>query len=359
MDSILTSHYTIHFDKNKYDALNQFIKTFKPSKVVIITDTNTVAHCQDYFVSKLKIDCQIEYKSILAGEAHKNIDTCQDVWRFFSEKTLDRKSLIINLGGGVVTDLGGFVASTYLRGLAYINIPTTLLSMVDASIGGKTGVDLDMLKNQIGLIVNPKMVLIDTYYLDTLPEEEFNSGVAEILKHGLINSESYWDLVSSVKITKNSLLNDIIYKSILIKKEIVENDPSEQHLRKTLNFGHTLGHAIESYSHIKKGFKPLLHGEAVAIGLLLACHISNSLMDFPIEKLEKLARLYNLYFSKISFKKIDIDEILKLLKFDKKNTHAQVNFVLLEDIGAYAIKSDISNEMIYNAFNFYLELELT
>ncbi|MEX0996026.1 MAG: 3-dehydroquinate synthase [Flavobacteriaceae bacterium] len=356
MNSIVTKEYSIHLDLNKYKSLNQYIESLSPSKIVILTDSNTHRFCLDYFISKLEVKCSIEFKSIPAGERFKNIETCKEVWHFFSEITLDRKALIINLGGGVVTDLGGFVASTYLRGLAYINIPTTLLSMVDASIGGKTGIDLDLLKNQIGLIINPKAVIIDTHYLKTLPPEEFNSGVAEILKHGFIHSESYWNIVSNTKIALDDSLNAIIYESILIKKEIVEKDPTEQNLRKTLNFGHTLGHALETYSHLKKGFQPLLHGEAVGIGLILACHISSSIMGFPKDKLEKLVQLYSHYFTKISLEKTQIDEILNLLKFDKKNTHGQVNFVLLKDIGSYSIKGDISKELIYNAFDFYLEL---
>lgn len=356
MISIDTNQYSIHFNEYKYKALNELVESLSPSKIVILTDSNSEKYCLDYFVSKLESKSPLFFKSIPAGESFKNIETCVDVWSFFSENTLDRKSLIINLGGGVVTDLGGFVASTYLRGLAYVNIPTTLLSMVDASIGGKTGIDFNLLKNQIGLIVNPKAVVIDTHYLKTLPQEEFNSGVAEILKHGLIYSESYWTLVSKSKIVLDDSLNAIIYDSILIKKEIVEKDPTEQNLRKTLNFGHTLGHAIETYSHLKKGIQPLLHGEAVGIGLILACHISYSIMGFPKHKLEKLVQLYHTYFAKISLGETEIDEILNLLKFDKKNTHGQVNFVLLKDIGSYSIKGDVSKELIYNAFDFYLEL---
>lgn len=356
MNSIVTNEYSIHLDANKYRSLNQHIESLSPSKIVVVTDSNTNRYCQDYFMSKLVVKCSVEYISIQSGERFKNIETCKELWQFFSDVALDRKALILNLGGGVVTDIGGFVASTYLRGLAYINIPTTLLSMVDASIGGKTGIDLGMLKNQIGLIVNPKAVIIDTHFLNTLPIEEFNSGVAEILKHGLIHSESYWDLVSNTKIALNEILNAVIYESIMIKKEIVEKDPKEQNLRKTLNFGHTLGHAIETFSHLKKDFKPLLHGESVAIGLILACYISHIVLGFPKEKLAKLLRLYKSYFSIISFKKTDIDEILYLLKYDKKNTNGTINFVLLENIGAYQIKGDISNELIYSAFNFYLEL---
>ncbi len=355
MDSIATNEYTIHFDDNKYEALNQHIKSFVPSKIVILSDTNTHLFCLDYFISKLKLDCPLELKSIPAGEEFKNIETCTTLWKFFSEITLDRKALIINLGGGVITDLGGFVASTYLRGLSYINIPTTLLSMVDASVGGKTGIDLDLLKNQIGLIVNPKMVVIDPHYLSTLPQNEFNSGVAEILKHGLIHSEKYWNTVTKNTIKNDSLLTNIIHKSVLIKKEIVENDPTEQNLRKILNFGHTLGHAIESYSHIKQGVKPLLHGEAVAIGLILACYISHSVLGFPKEKLDSVVQVYDSYYTKVTFDNTAIEEIIELLKYDKKNTTGQVNFVLLQDIGHYKMDNTISKYLIYQAFEYYLD----
>lgn len=357
MNSIVTAEYAIHFDINKYNALNEYINLLSPSKVVVLTDTHTREYCQDYFISKVNLKCAVAYKSIQAGEQFKNIETCKELWSYFSEINLDRKALVINLGGGVLTDLGGFVASTYLRGLAYINIPTTLLSMVDASIGGKTGIDLDMLKNQIGLVANPKMVLIDTHFLNTLPEEEFNSGVAEILKHGLIHSEAYWNLVSETKMINNTALNEIIYKSILIKKEVVEKDPKEENVRKTLNFGHTLGHAIETYSHLKKDFNTLLHGEAVAIGLILACYISNKILGFPQEKLEILSKLYAEYYTKISFNKIDIEAVLKLLLFDKKNLHGQVNFVLLKDIGVHRIENNVSNELIFKAFDFYLAIK--
>jgi 3-dehydroquinate synthase len=355
MDSITTNEYSIHFDENKYESLNQYLKSFSPSKIVILTDTNTHQFCLDYFVSKLKLDCPLELKSISAGEEFKNIETCTTLWKFFSEITLDRKALIINLGGGVLSDLGGFVASTYLRGLSYINIPTTLLSMVDASVGGKTGIDLDLLKNQIGLIVNPKMVIIDTHYLNTLPLKEFNSGVAEILKHGLIHSEDYWYIVTKNTIKNDSLLGSIIHKSILIKKDIVEIDPTEQNLRKTLNFGHTLGHAIESYSHLKKDFKPLLHGEALAIGLILACYISHSTLGFPEENLNLLVRVYDSYYSKVTFDKAAIEEVINLLKYDKKNTGGEVNFVLLQDIGYFKMDITITENLIYKAFDYYLD----
>lgn len=357
MDSIKTNEYSIHLGENRYRALNQHIKSINPSKIVILTDTNTQQFCLEYFNLKLKVDCPIENISFPAGETFKNIATCSSIWKSFSEMTLDRKSLIINLGGGVVTDLGGFVASTYLRGLSYINIPTTLLSMVDASVGGKTGIDLDLLKNQIGLIVNPELVIIDTHFLKTLPVNEFNSGVAEIIKHGLIHSEEYWKIVTESKIINDASLIKTIRESILIKKEVVENDPKEQNQRKTLNFGHTLGHAIESHSHLKQDLKPLLHGEAVAIGLLLACYISNVELGFPKEKLRTLARIYSIYFKKTFFNEVEIETIIDLLKYDKKNLKGEANFVLLQDIGHYEIDKKVTKKLIYKAFEYYSGLE--
>src|SRR5690606_29396368 len=208
------------------------------------------------------LDFEFEILEIDAGETHKNIDTCMGVWEALSELEADRKSLLINLGGGVVTDLGGFVACTFKRGIDYVNIPTSLLSMVDASIGGKTGVDLGLLKNQIGVISNPELVLIDVTFLETLPTNQLRSGFAEMLKHGLIQDINYWNQLIALSELYTDDLEQLIYESVIIKKQVVEQDPNEDGLRKTLNFGHTLGHAIESYSLDDKDLKPLLHGEA-------------------------------------------------------------------------------------------------
>ena len=223
------------------------------------------------------------------GEEHNTIDICTGVWEALSEYNAVRKSLMIILGGGVVTDLGGFVASTYMRGIDYINVPTSLLAMVDASVGGKTGVDLGSLKNQIGVISEGSMVLIDTSFLDTLPQNHMISGYAEMIKHGLITDKNYWDTLTQLEKLDISDLDQLIYDSVVIKNNIVSEDPTEKGLRKILNFGHTLGHAIESYFLQNADKSPLLHGEAIAIGMILESYISHKQLGLSNEDLTEIS----------------------------------------------------------------------
>ena len=236
MNDLTASLNPVLYAEKGYEELNGFLDTEKPSKIFILVDSNTHSYCLSKFLQKIDTDIITEVIEIEAGEENKNLQTCEGVWNALSELEADRKSLMINLGGGVVTDLGGFVASTFKRGIRFINIPTTLLSMVDASVGGKTGVDLGNLKNQIGVIIQPEMVLIDSAYLETLSPQEMRSGLAEILKHGLIASEDYWNKVTNLAELDLSDLDDIIKKSVDIKAEIVTKDPFEKNIRKTLNY---------------------------------------------------------------------------------------------------------------------------
>lgn len=274
MQSISASTYSIYFNENGYHNLNEFVSKNNYSSIFIIVDTLSNEFCLDYFIPFLATDLKIEIIEFENGETNKNIQTCLEIWTVLTEYGADRKSLILNLGGGVVTDLGGFVASTYKRGVDFINIPTTLLAMVDASIGGKNGIDLGNLKNQIGVINNPKMVLIDTNFLETMPNNEMKSGLSEMIKHGLIADKEYFEKFLDLSSLDNSVLDDLIYESIVIKNNIVMQDPTENGIRKALNFGHTLGHAIESYFLENEKKKPLLHGEAIAIGMILESYIS-------------------------------------------------------------------------------------
>jgi len=219
MKSITAKGYKVEFTKKQYIILNDFVEWQQYSSVFVLADTNTEEHCLPLFLSKLSTEATIEIISIEAGEENKNIETCSGVWNVLSELGADRKSLLINLGGGVVTDLGGFVASTFKRGIDFINIPTTLLSMVDASVGGKTGVDLGALKNQVGVIVNPKMVLVDPQYLKTLSSEEYRSGYAEMLKHGLIQDQDYWNHLKDYKKISSEDIQELIFHSVGIKKD--------------------------------------------------------------------------------------------------------------------------------------------
>lgn len=353
MNDLTASLNPVLYAENAYVKLHEFLAENNPSKIFILVDGNTHENCLAKFMQRLENSRETEVIEIEAGEEFKNLQTCEGVWNALSELEADRKSLMINLGGGVVTDLGGFVASAFKRGIQFINIPTTLLAMVDASVGGKTGVDLGNLKNQIGVINQPEMVLIDTQFLSTLPQEEMRSGLAEILKHGLIASEQYWEKVSKLEDLDLSDLEDIIKESVNIKKDIVTKDPFEKNLRKTLNFGHTLGHAIESYCLTHPEKKRLLHGEAIAAGMILETFISTELYDFPKEKFENISKIIKSIYGQESFSEKDIAQIKELMKFDKKNERGNINFVLLQDIGKPVIDIVVPDELIERAFDDY------
>lgn len=353
MKSILTNNYAIHFNSACYKRLNSFIADSNFSKIFVLVDSNTHKYCLPYFLSNITASANFEIIEIESGEIHKTIDTCVGVWNALSELDADRKSLIINVGGGVVTDLGGFVASTFRRGIKYINVPTTLLAMVDASVGGKTGVDLGTLKNQIGVVNFSEMVLVDSHFLDSLPQNEMRSGLAEMLKHGLIHSETYWNDLNNLDTLTLDDLEKLIHESIVIKNNIVSIDPNENGLRKTLNYGHTLGHAIESFCLENESKTTLLHGEAIVIGMILATYLSYELVGFPENKLHDIKNALVKLYGKTNFNTDEITAIIELMKFDKKNSHGNINFVLLEDIGKAKIDQIVSNELIHKAFNYY------
>ncbi|MUP45794.1 3-dehydroquinate synthase [Gramella sp. BOM4] len=342
------------YAEEAYSSLCDYLEQSKPSKVFILVDSNTHNHCLSGFLAKIEKEIETEVIEIEAGEEFKNLETCEGVWNVLSELGADRKSLLINLGGGVVTDLGGFVASAFKRGIKFINVPTTLLAMVDASVGGKTGVDLGNLKNQIGVINQPEMVLIDIEFLASLPQEEMRSGLAEILKHGLIASQTYWKKISDLSALDLTHLEEIVKESVEIKKKVVLEDPFEEGLRKTLNYGHTLGHAIESYCLTHPEKKKLLHGEAIAAGMILETYLSAEIRNFPKKDLNEITQLIIDIYGTEQFTKDDIEKIKELMKFDKKNERGQINFVLLEEIGKPVIDVVVPNKMIDRAFDYYL-----
>ncbi len=343
----------VYYNENAWKVFNEFLNAQKGCSLFVITDQNTHNLCFSYFEKKYNSTHKLENITIPAGEEHKNIATCLTIWNILSEKGADRNSIIINLGGGVITDLGGFVASTFKRGLQFINIPTSLLAMVDASVGGKNGVDLGSIKNQIGVINLPELVMLDTNFLQTLPQEHLRSGLAEMLKHGLIHNNAYWERVKNVTAYNTAEFEKLIWDSVEIKKDIVTKDPFEKNLRKTLNYGHTLGHAIESYCLENNDKKTLLHGEAVAIGIVLATYISKELFGFPENTLKDVTQTIFKHFPKRSFDQNDIEEVIKLLVFDKKNKNGKVLFVLLEDIGVCKTDCTVSNDLIFSSFEYY------
>ena len=353
-DSIQAQHYQVYFNDEGFDFLNRFVAEQHPSKIFLLADKHTNECCTPIVLSLLATDIPLEIIEIEAGETHKHIDTCTQVWYALSELGADRKSLLINIGGGGVTDLGGFVASTYMRGIPFINIPTSLLAMVDASVGGKTGVDLGALKNLVGVINNPKGVVIYPDFLATLPTEELRSGMAEMFKHGLISDEAYWHKMCNLSELTEAHLGSLIYESVVIKNEVVTQDPTEKGLRKTLNYGHTLGHAIESYCLQNPNRERLLHGEAIAIGMVLATYLSVKELGFSMEKCNEVKAVLGEYFRKKEFMYEEITDICQLMRFDKKNVGGNVHFVLLEAIGKPKIDCIVPYEEIYKAFEYYL-----
>jgi 3-dehydroquinate synthase len=350
MKSIQAATYPVHFQEKAYQELNTLIAKNEYSTLFILVDENTFEHCYPKFIPKLETNKRIEVIEIEAGEINKNIETCVGVWNAITELGADRKSLVITLGGGVLTDLGGFVASTFKRGIDFVNIPTTLLSMVDASVGGKTGVDLGVLKNQIGLFSNPEMVLVDTDYLTTVTAREIKSGMAEIIKYGLTYDIK---LFNQIKEHKELNVNELIFRSIEIKNEVVLQDPKENSLRKILNFGHTIGHAIESFYLESDDKKNLTHGEAIAIGMVCESYISSKLLSFPKQKLSEVKETVLAIYDKTNLLKVDFSSIIDLLKHDKKNINGQVNFVLLNDYENHKLDCKVSEELIIESLEFY------
>ena len=353
MQTIQATNYSVFFNETGYKKLASYLIPENYSKIFILVDENTSQYCLPNFLNNLAIEIEIEIIELEVGEIHKNIATCTEVWTALSDLGADRKSVLINLGGGVISDLGGFVACTFKRGIDFINIPTTLLSMVDASIGGKNGVDLGSLKNQIGIIREPKAVIVDTHFLSTLPQNEMRSGLAEMLKHGLIFDKMYWDTFKKLKDLHTEDLNQLIHQSIQIKNSIVCEDLTENGIRKALNFGHTLGHAIESYFLENDSKTSLLHGEAIAVGMILESFISKEKGLLTTDEYQEIKYIINDIFERVTFDQNDIEKIIELLIFDKKNEFGKVQFALLDGIGKIKINQESDNKLIYKAFEDY------
>ena len=342
------------YNKNGIEAIQNFITQKKPSQIFILTDENTQKLCLPLI--KNKFPFKFTNVNIHNGDEHKNIETLIHIWEKLMQSGADRKSLIMNLGGGVITDIGGFAAVTFKRGIDFIHIPTSLLGMVDASIGGKNGINFMQAKNQIGTIIPPELVWINTDFLSTLPTMEMDSGFAEMLKHGLIADEAYWHELNdyhpfSTKPDFSKKL-ELIKKSVQIKDKVISSDPMEKGLRKILNFGHTLGHAIESYLNYEKNIS-ISHGKSVAIGMILASYISNRLLDFPPKKLEDIKQKISNIYPPVPFSLVDIERIIDLLKYDKKNEKGVVQFVLLKDIGVPVWNKKVPDKLMYQAFEYY------
>ncbi|MFQ5448058.1 MAG: 3-dehydroquinate synthase, partial [Saprospiraceae bacterium] len=301
-------------DAYSAEALNQLVRTGCYTKVALLTDHNTRRHCLPLVLPQL--DFEASLIEIPAGEQYKTLDTCSLVWQEMMSHGLDRHSLLINLGGGVAGDMGGFCAATYQRGIDFVQMPTTLLAQADASIGGKLGIDFQLIKNNIGVFRNPKAVFVEPVFLKTLPKRQIRSGFAEVFKHALIADAGLWQQLQSMTDLGQANWAELLPLSLSIKQRIVEEDPREKGLRKALNFGHTVGHAVESFSFKTK--KPLLHGEAVAIGVVCESWLSQKLAGLPAGDLDGIVQFIRRFYLPFSFDEKDFPQLLSLMKNDKK-----------------------------------------
>ncbi len=347
MKKISCNTYNIHI--NNWEAVHQYIEQGEYSSIIIIVDENTSEHCLPTFAGQLRH--KFDIIEIESGEINKDLDTCKGIWESMLDFGADRHSLCINLGGGVIGDMGGFAASTYMRGMDFVQVPTTLLSQVDASVGGKLGVDFNAYKNLIGVIRNPGAVFMFTDFLQTLPPLQLRSGLAEVIKHGLIrDADAYYkDIVQAN--SDNIDWEQLVYESVLIKKSVTDEDPEERGLRKILNFGHTLGHAIESYNLDTPTH--LLHGEAIAIGMVLEAHLSYQLGNITKEEIDhiksSIIAIYGHHTDRIPY----IEKLLALMSKDKKNKGGKIMFSLLEKVGEGNYNQEVSSERIERAVEYW------
>jgi 3-dehydroquinate synthase len=330
MEKIELTGYSLFLGTGVWDALTNTLEDLSPSQIVVLCDAHTRIYCLPELVDRLSL-AEPQVITVPAGETYKNLDTCRIIWRNLMDRQLDRKALLLNLGGGVIGDMGGFCAATFKRGIRFIQIPTTLLSMVDASIGGKLGIDFAQIKNSIGLFQNPEGVFIHTGFLQSLPPRELRSGFAEMIKHALIGNAGQWSRLRRMESLSDLMLEDQLRPSLEIKKRIVEADPREQGERKLLNFGHTIGHAVESY--FLNQDDPLLHGEAIAVGMICEAYLSHLFCDFPLEELSDLSTLIHRIYGTREIPTESFQALLPLMHNDKKNEGGQIRFTLLKQPG--------------------------
>ncbi len=322
----------------------------KKSRKVVFVDENTYEYCWPYLLTNFVALKEAEVIVLPEGEENKSMEVTMQVWQALSEYKIKRGDVIINLGGGVVTDMGGFIASVYKRGVTFINIPTTLLAMVDASVGGKTGVNLPPWKNQLGTFSLPQFIFCDPIFLQTLPEKELRSGRAEMIKHGLISDAKFYEEM----ITKFDPSSEkVIAKAVQLKADIVDRDPEEKGERKKLNFGHTVGHAIESYCTQQK--TAVTHGDCVAWGMVVEAYLSKGLAGLDPQKYSAIERDIQEIYGHPPLHKNDVSALIELMRQDKKNTSEGLNCTLLQSIGDSLIDGYVSEEQMTNALENYLE----
>ncbi len=336
------------------NTLTLAIEKCPHDKLFFLTDENTHRLCLPKLDGIQALNRADEI-TIGAGDVHKNLDTLASVWQALSERGATRHSLFINLGGGMVTDLGGFAASTFKRGIAYINIPTTLLAMIDASVGGKTGINFNGLKNEIGAFSPAISVILETEFLRTLDTQNFFSGYAEMLKHGLISTPQHLSelLAFNTEQIDYALLKQMVGRSVQVKEVIVEQDPHEHGIRKALNVGHTVGHAFESLALAEE--RPVLHGYAVAWGIVCELYLSHIKAGFPKDKMRQVIQFIKENYGAFAFSCKQYEQLYELMKHDKKNTAGVINFTLLKEVGDICLNQTADKDTIFEMLDFYRE----
>ncbi|MGD9929153.1 MAG: 3-dehydroquinate synthase [Mangrovibacterium sp.] len=348
-------HSNIIFSQQIEAELSKIMDEFPAGKVFLLTEDVPDKLCLP-LIGQLVETHHIRKIVIRGGETNKSIRSVEQVWEVLSKHGADRKSLLINIGGGMLTDLGGFAASTFKRGMAFVNIPTTLLAQVDASLGGKTGINFNGLKNEIGVFNEPDAVIINTNFLKTIDYENFLSGYAEMLKHGLIKSPEHWEelMVYNLEQIDYDALQKIIAHSVAVKEWHVLNDLTEKNIRKALNFGHTAGHAFESYA-LYEG-RPILHGYAVVYGMIVELYLSAKKCGFSETELETISGWLLQKYGKFDIARQDYEALYELMTHDKKNEGNRINFTLISKIGQVEINQDCQKELIFEALDYYRQL---
>jgi 3-dehydroquinate synthase len=351
---ISLADYDIVFDP-ALSILKNFLAERSYSSIIVLADENTLKLCLPVLTHALPKLSEAPVISVPAGEQHKTLATCEEIWADMLRAKADRNAVVINLGGGVIGDMGGFAAACYKRGVDFIQIPTTVLSQVDSSIGGKLGVDFRYGKNLIGVFKNPALVLISTKFLESLPSRQIVNGFAEVFKHALIKDAEQWSVLRGLDILASDGLDEVLYQSLLVKKAVVEADPFEKGLRKILNFGHTIGHAVEAYS-LQHDSDPLLHGEAVAAGMIMEAWLGSQQCNLPEEVLMDIILTLSKHYQHYKIPEDAFDEIWASMALDKKNAGAKVLAVSLQDIAQPVIDLEITPELLKAALAFYKTL---
>lgn len=346
--------YPISFVSAAFEPLRAHLLRQNYSSIFVLVDNHTQQHCLPILEAALQ-GFSLIIIAIEAGEQHKNLQTCQSIWSALMQGQADRKSVLLNLGGGVIGDMGGFCASTFKRGMDFIQLPTTLLAQVDASVGGKLGIDFEQIKNGIGLFGSPQAVFMFTGFLGTLPLMEIKSGFAEMLKHGLIDNLAHWQNLLLVSDWTAVQWQPLIEQSLQVKKQIVLQDPFEKNIRKSLNFGHTIGHVLESLSW--QTAQPLLHGHAIAIGLIIECYWSTKLLELPTATLVAVRDYILSIYGKYDLTQLDLKAVDSLILQDKKNENQIIKATLLAKIGQARINVAIPQTLIKEGLDYYINLK--